>query len=1157
MLDWIRVFEPGFMITSLFVACCAPAFVLPHLQDPTQIRVGVPLQAELGASDPVTTAPGAMGTSDGPAHARRFSFTAPKDGIWCLSMRSFELDSYLVLRDAEGNLLAEDDDGLWPTPFTVPPRHAYLEWNGSAHARFELEAVGLHGSTGSFVLELTEGPRPALTPTDLAKHALEDGRDWVAAMAYDGVDTRMRTTALLDTARRELAFGKPERALSLTQDAEAIYLQLGLIYPSAIALQIYGEANIQLSRLEEADVSFALVGQRLSEAGFLPENPAFAVLHSGALLSRGVGAKEGGRYTQALEHFQASLTIAEQAMAMEEMDGLEPQPPLLAIQAEAMQSQADVLSRLGNHGEARLRFEQALSLMTVAFGPASPHMASTLSNYALNEVILGRPAEALNAAEKALRIQLGVLPPDSLDLAWTHQNIATVAINLSDYERAEEHLNLALRIRQAKLPTGHPRILDLQANLSGLLFKQGRRKAAGALLERTLADMRASQGPSHPATLLCEANWGTHLLRDGKAQEARALLMDSMARSEAARGLNHPDTQVHRYLLARALRSAGEIEEAHATGSKTRALWAEAFGQDHPMVLSADLFLVSLEEQLGQTQVARERAVGAFWSASRLFISNAWSLTEGERFKLLRNHRSALDWALHLMDPTDPESIRQGLALALEWKGRVGRTVLKSQRTLAATASPEAASLQENLQEISAKLGKELRRLPEEITDQDLAALSNLKRQHQSLQRQIFSLAGAPLGAPEDNVDAVLANVPEQGAAVLFLEHLPGKKNAAHIFAWILLGNGDLDFRDLGPSAILRLRIREAMGEDRGAAGLASGPSPMEMLRDAVWSPLQEILQDRDPVLLSPASALAAVPFEIFPGPEQGRYLAETRNFIYLDDLTEVAGMAPTMDSREGDLLVLGAVDFGGQQGKDTHSERSSRATAAVWKFLEGTGEEIDKILKLHTRLDLGASTAIRGQDASEDSLIEKMPGIAYLHLATHGWVENEWLPELEQELEWEDRGEELLAARRRVAGLIPGFLSGLVLANANDGTHLDASMLTAEEVAAVDLTRCRLAVLSACETAWGAERPGEGLVSLRRAFHLAGTRTVIGSLWKTPDKETSDLMTAFYGALWKGKLPPAEALTHARRKLIRDLRRQGIDDFKLWGAFILSGNWR
>ena len=164
------------------------------------------------------------------------------------------------------------------------------------------------------------------------------------------------------------------------------------------------------------------------------------------------------------------------------------------------------------------------------------------------------------------------------------------------------------------------------------------------------------------------------------------------------------------------------------------------------------------------------------------------------------------------------------------------------------------------------------------------------------------------------------------------------------------------------------------------------------------------------------------------------------------------------------------------------------------------------------------------------------------------------------------------------VTGYHPGLLSGLVLAGANRPAEegKDDGILTALEVEQMDLSRVKLATLSACETGLGQTAGGEGLLGLQRAFQIAGAKTVVAGLWKVPDKATQLLMARFYDNLWQKKMSKLEALSKAQRWLLHDgpkqpgltrgLQLDGDPDQSngpgllppfYWAAFVLSGDWR
>jgi CHAT domain-containing protein len=143
-----------------------------------------------------------------------------------------------------------------------------------------------------------------------------------------------------------------------------------------------------------------------------------------------------------------------------------------------------------------------------------------------------------------------------------------------------------------------------------------------------------------------------------------------------------------------------------------------------------------------------------------------------------------------------------------------------------------------------------------------------------------------------------------------------------------------------------------------------------------------------------------------------------------------------------------------------------------------------------------------------------------------------------------------------------PLLLSGLVFAGANrqlaSARGNDTGILTAEEVVALDLQGTEWVVLSACDTGLGAITRSEGVLGLRRAFQIAGARTVIMSLWSVDDAATRAWMRGLYEARLQQQLSTADAVRAAGLRLLRQRRAAGQSTHPFyWAAFVAAGDWR
>jgi CHAT domain-containing protein len=228
---------------------------------------------------------------------------------------------------------------------------------------------------------------------------------------------------------------------------------------------------------------------------------------------------------------------------------------------------------------------------------------------------------------------------------------------------------------------------------------------------------------------------------------------------------------------------------------------------------------------------------------------------------------------------------------------------------------------------------------------------------------------------------------------------------------------------------------------------------------------------------------------------------------------------------------------------------------------LGGTLREVQELSALWNAAAAGDGDAARvlvGRNATEGAVKRDAQHYRIVHLATHGFFldGNCSTPVVGT------RGVGGLVSRRQGTPENPLLLSGVALAGANrrglSGSADDDGVLTADEVASLDLSGVEWAVLSACETGVGEVRPGEGILGLRRAFQVAGARTVVMSLWDVEDSAAREWMRALYEGRLQRQLSSAEAVRAASLSLLRQRRARGQSTEPFyWAAFVAAGDWR
>ncbi|APZ93254.1 CHAT domain-containing protein [Fuerstiella marisgermanici] len=478
--------------------------------------------------------------------------------------------------------------------------------------------------------------------------------------------------------------------------------------------------------------------------------------------------------------------------------------------------------------------------------------------------------------------------------------------------------------------------------------------------------------------------------------------------------------------------------------------------------------------------------------------------------------------------------------------------------------------------------------------------LETLRGRKGALQRKLAGLlTDMRQKRADDDQQKLFAAIPQHGVIVEFVTYhrrpwVQAPSEAERLAAFLIRSDGSIRFV---PLPLSDAEVTDVVKE--WARKSYSQCAELNQVRAAVWTPVENALTDADKlVFLCPEGATTLVPFGALPGRDSGKFLIEeerrltqlpTPLMLLRDSLldgnasaSDSLGIADSQSRSVRDaaahrnsieLLLVGDVHFGIVETADsvrTEKERKVRSSLMRWQPIKGAAREVyaarNAFESAYPSPDAEYRVLTRTL-ASKDIVTRLLRKTGHVHFATHGFYGREL-------------GNTLFKNRWRAAdsasfgpatmeGLYPGVLSGLALANANRPN--DDGLLTAHEISQMELSNLHTVVLSACETAVGDYSRGEGQMSLQWAFHRAGAKSCVSSLWKVPDAATSRLMDKFYEYLWNGETK-LEALRSAqiwvlrnpdatkessRGATITEASSQNLNSPYFWAAFQLSGDWR
>jgi CHAT domain-containing protein/tetratricopeptide (TPR) repeat protein len=825
--------------------------------------------------------------------------------------------------------------------------------------------------------------------------------------------------------------------------------------------------------------------------------------------------------------------------------------------------------RMAEYAEAQRLLERAMEIEERVFGPESPRLGGDYHLLGYLMYKMGDSAAAERCLEKARTFGERVWGSDRngmdhLDLAFIMADESSLFMDRGDYAGARRLLERALEIREKVLGPEHVDVAYTLRDLADLLLASGEDPAeALPLITRSLEIGEAAMGEvSGPVALSLETLADLHM-RSGSYDEALAASRRALAIYRQAFGPTHPETGDELVRLGLIHLARGDTAEAVSV-----SLDGEAIGRDH---------LGQVMRSLPETRAlcyASVRPCGL-----ELALSLASSGGPGAR-----NLRAIWDAQIRTR------------AIVLDEMSARHRGTLKSGNAAVDSLFDRVRSTRSRLANLALRGPREAdperyRAIVEDARRENEGAESALARQGATFAAKVLSIG----------LDAVQAALPARGALVAYSryeEQRPAgaapaadswRAPAGAYLAFVARADAPaVDVVPLGNGAAIEAAVAAWRGEVTRTAG-GTDDHALETayrragvaLRELVWDPVAPHLAGAERVFIVPDGALHLVNFAALPvvaGAGAG-YLVDEGPLLHR--LSAERDLVPRRETGAGHgLLIVADPDFERANHAATFAlaphglyrgprPRCDRFLQTRFEPLPATRSEARAVERWWRR---GSSheevILLTGSRADEGAVKTATGGKRVVHLATHGFVLGE---ACSSALDRPVAGGRGIGAAEPVAisappavpaGENPLLLTGLALAGANRREEAapdeEDGVLTAEELAALDLRGVEWAVLSACGTGMGQLRAGEGVLGLGRAVQVAGARTLVLSLWPVADETAREWMGALYEARFARGLGTAEAVREASRHVLAARRAARSSTHpSTWAAFVAIGDWR
>ena len=816
--------------------------------------------------------------------------------------------------------------------------------------------------------------------------------------------------------------------------------------------------------------------------------------------------------------------------------------------ADSLKTQNQDSSTLA-YSRALANFETIAETQLLLLGGDHPDYATTLNDIGYCHSCLGNYGKALEYYQKAAEIRSSALGADHPDYATTLNNIGGCYSELGDFPRALEYHMKAAGIRSSALGESHPDYAASLNNIGACYSAQGDFSKALEYYRQSSDILKAVLGEDHPDYAASINNIGYCHSRLGDFGKALEYYQRSSDIIKAAVGEDNPDYATSINNVGYCHSRLGDYEKALALYQRSLDIRRAFLGERHPDCVDPLRGIGICEMNLNDYQSATE-VFNEFYSLMTSNILDDFGyLTQLSRVRYWNMYSPYFQYQLPVLSlilKSYPSFLRTAYDGVIFSKGLLLNAETSLRELILESGDKDALDLYDRFASSRQQLAKEF----EKPVSQRRMSVDSLGAACDALEKELM-LKSKVFGDYTKNLRIrwtdVQSRLEEGDIAIEFIRVPMTKESIKYCALTLKKGYDAPHFVEL-----FELKDFKALSRTSGKDTIYGNTG----LYNLVWKPLEEEIGACENIYFATSGVLYQTAIEYADngsGP-----LSEQKNIYRLSSTRQLAAIKEKGGTKTAS--IYGGLQYGTPMETLVADSRKypSRSMDPDKFFcvdsldLRGLGDGLgatDLPATLAEASDIAGTmekasyeeTLTTGEAGTETSF-KALSGSRrrIIHVATHGFY---WTGDEAEKVGQFLGRQELMGTTSdaRVKEDKSLSRSGLLFAGANNALRqgyekkdgVDDGILTAREIAGMDLRGTDLVVLSACQTGLG-EVSGEGVFGLQRGFKKAGVNTLMMSLWKVDDEATSMLMKEFYNnSLTKGM--DLQRSLHEAQKTVRE----------------------